>query len=68
MGKTLFWLVVAGMALTFGILLFPSIHSILDETDTTGFSYLLSAMVTGLPYVLLFIIGYIVFKASRGGN
>jgi hypothetical protein len=68
MGRTLYYLAIAGMVLFVGLAMFPSMHTQLNSLSTTGYSYLLSAGITALPYILLLIIIYIVVKASRGGN
>ncbi len=66
MGKVIYSLAIAGIVLFAGLAMSPSINSILRSTDTTGFSYLLTAAVTFLPYALVGIIIVLVYKASKG--
>lgn len=68
MGKTIFWLVIAGFVIVLTLLIFPPVHTVLNEVDTSEFSTLLTAMVTGLPYALIGIAIYLAVKAVKGGG
>jgi len=68
LGKYLYAIVIAGIVGFVALALFPSIHTVLGNTNTTGFSYLLTAMVAFLPYALIGIVLYLILKASRGGT
>ncbi len=68
MTKVLVAIALAVMTLFIGLRFFPDIHTALSSTDTTGFSYMLTAAVTFLPYILVLVIIYAVFKAVKGGR
>jgi len=66
MTRLIYTLLIAGLVITLGLLLFPSIHPTLNAIDTTGFSYLLTAGVTALPYILVGAIIYGAYKVVKG--
>ena len=64
LGKTVFLLVIAGMALFTGLTMFPGISSaITSNLNTTGFSDMLKGAVTLLPYGVLFFVGYATYRS-----
>jgi len=65
MGKYFFALIIAGFVLAIGLTMFPSIKAMFGYNSTTGFSPLLTSIVTGLPYALVFFIFYAVWMAAR---
>ena len=65
MGKYVYALVIAGFILLVGLAMFPSIKNMFGYNSTAGFSDLLNAMYTGLPYALVFFIGFAAWLASR---
>ena len=66
MGKQVFVLVIIGVGIFMGIAAFPTIHTFLKGVSTTGFSPLLAASVTFLPYVLVFFIIYPLIMWMKG--
>ena len=68
MGLRFYWIVIGGIALLIGLMMFPSIKDIIGFNSTTGFGYLLNALYTSLPYAVAFFIGYAVWKAVRGNR
>ena len=68
MGKAFYALVIAGIVLFVGLVIFPSFNPLLNSVDTTGFSELLVGAVTFFPYIAIFFIGYAVYLALNGGG
>lgn len=65
MGKWVYALVIAGMAVAIGLTMFPSIKDMLGFNSTTGYPDLLKSLNSGLPYAVVFFIGYAAYKATR---
>jgi ABC-type antimicrobial peptide transport system permease subunit len=58
MPQLLMALIIALVFAMFGLLFFPSLHTMLLGIDTTGMGYLLTAGITSMPYVVVFAIVY----------
>lgn len=65
MGRAFFGIVIAVIVGAIGLSMFPTIKSILGGNSTTGFSDLLAAMYTALPYALAFFVGFAVWLAFK---
>ncbi len=63
--RTYVIIVVSGMLVIFGILLYPSLHSLNSTVDTTGFLPLTKAAVYFIPYAFLLFIFYLINKVLR---
>lgn len=68
MGKYFYAIVLAILVGATGFLMFPSMKVMIEDNSTTGFSYLLAALVTALPYAAAFFVGYAIWKAARGNR
>jgi len=64
-GKWFFLITVAILLLVFGMLTYPTVRTIVGNTDTTGFVPLLAAAVTLLPYGFLGFAVYAVWRLVK---
>ena len=51
-------IILGGAVLLFGILVFPSFHSIVGGMDISNLSYINGAWVTFQPYLFIVVIAY----------
>lgn len=58
-------LVISGLIVAVGMLLYPSVHSIIGGIDISTLTPLVKAEVVGTSYAFLAIVGYIVLKMWR---
>ena len=68
MGRYVYAIVIAGFVLVVGLAMFPGIKAMFGFNSTAGFSDMLKGGYTFLPYFLVIIIGYAVYKAARGSR
>ena len=70
MPTLLFSIVVSVVFTMFALSFFPPLRQMLASIDTTGMSYFLKAMITLMPYAVMFAIVYaitLIFKSKRQG-
>lgn len=53
---------VIGLLVVMAIVLFPTVHWGVSNVDKTGFLPLFAMVTTALPYILLGVVGYVIFK------
>ena len=56
---------VALVLVVIGLLLYPSIHTLVGLVDTTGFLPLTIASIAALPYIFLGFIVYAILKVAK---
>ncbi len=52
-GKIFLSLIVSGIFLAIGLVIYPHFHTMLDSVSTSGLTPLVASMVLFLPYALL---------------
>ena len=65
-GKWFFIGTIIVLLMVFGALIYPTLHSMVDDVSTTGFLPLLAAAVVGLPYMFLGFVVYAIFRVVKG--
>ena len=63
--RTYVIIVVSGMLIIFGILLYPTLHSMVGDVSTTGFLPLTTDAVILMPYAFMGFVFYLIMKLVR---
>jgi uncharacterized protein with PQ loop repeat len=63
--KVAMFLVTAISAIIVLMAMYPQLHDYVGFTDTTGMLPLNAAVITALPYFIIFVFGYAIVRLSR---
>ncbi len=66
--RTTYFIVIAGLLVVLGLLLYPTIHYVNGLVDTTGWLPLTAAAKTVLPYMFLGFVIYAIIHMRGGGK